>query len=97
VLTGVDTRESILAARSQERPSYLIPDLTALYEPYPAISEDGGRFRCGNSTAYVQDSTVTVEGLADELDSWRAACAAWWAATPDAAEATAPRVEWIEN
>ncbi|MGW9415274.1 HAD-IIA family hydrolase [Arthrobacter cupressi] len=97
VLTGVDSRESILAARALERPSYLIPDLTALYEPYPAISEDGGIFRCGGTSASVQDSTVTVSGSPDELNSWRAACAAWWSATPDAAEATAPRVEWIEN
>ena len=37
VLTGVDTRESILAARTLERPDYLINDLTDLYRPYPVM------------------------------------------------------------
>ena len=41
VLTGVDTRESILAARTLERPDYLINDLTDLYRPYPAMELDG--------------------------------------------------------
>ena len=35
VLTGVDTRESILAARTVERPDFLINDLTGLYRAVP--------------------------------------------------------------
>ncbi|MFF2844622.1 HAD-IIA family hydrolase [Paenarthrobacter sp. NPDC057981] len=94
VLTGVDTTSTILAARTDERPDYLLADLEGLYAPYPAITDDGGTFRCGAGSASVVDGTVTVIGHEDDLDAWRAACAAWWAAVPDAAEATAPQVEW---
>lgn len=94
VLTGVDTRESILAARTAERPSFLLNDLTDLYRPYPDVVDDGGTFRCGASSASVSDSTVTIMGATDDLDSWRAACAAWWFANPQAAEPTAPKLAW---
>ncbi|MEZ2388784.1 HAD-IIA family hydrolase [bacterium RCC_150] len=97
VLTGVDTRESILAARTSERPGYLLADLAELYEPYPAIVEDGASFRCGNATAAVLNGVVSVQGSDKDLDGWRAACAAWWSAHPDAAEATPPRLEWRDN
>ncbi len=97
VLTGVDTPESILAARSPERPGYLLADLTELHEPYPEIIEEDNAFRCGKASAAVQDGLITVSGSEQDLDAWRAACAAWWAANPDAAEATSPRLEWLEN
>ena len=54
VLTGVDTRESILAARTLERPDYLINDLTDLYRPYPVMESDAGQHRCGAASAVVR-------------------------------------------
>lgn len=95
VLTGVDTRETILAARTDERPGFLINDLTELYQPYPAVENDGGMFRCGDSTASAIGDGVQITGGKENLDSWRAACAAWWAANPHSAEATAPALEWL--
>ncbi|WP_457966683.1 HAD-IIA family hydrolase [Arthrobacter sp. D1-29] len=95
VLTGVDTRETILAARTAERPNYLINSLSDLHQPYPAIENADGVYRCGASSAVALDGTVRVEGNEDDLDSWRAACAAWWAAVPETAEAYAPRLEWL--
>ena len=98
VLTGVDTRETILAARTMERPTFLINDLTDLYRPYPAVGHDAdGRYRCGAASALVQGSTVQVTGDPADLDSWRAACAAWWAANPEAATALAPGLEWLDH
>ncbi|KRE76806.1 HAD-IIA family hydrolase [Arthrobacter sp. Soil763] len=98
VLTGVDTRESILAARTAERPTYLINDLTDLYRPYPAVEADaGGQFRCGAAAAVVHGNTVQVTGDPADLDSWRAACAAWWAATPETPTAQAPGLEWLHH
>lgn len=94
VLTGVDTRQTILAARTDERPTYLLTDLTELYEPYPEVTNDSGTFRCGAASATAGDGKVTVLGSEDDLDAWRAACAAWWAAVPDASEAQAPKLEW---
>ncbi len=97
VLTGVDTNESILAARTSERPDFVIRDLTELYLPYPSVEHDGGGFRCGTASASVDGNTVRICGDPGNLDSWRAACAAWWAANPDAASALAPDVEWNDR
>lgn len=98
VLTGVDTRESVLAARTMERPTFLINDLTDLYRPYPAVEhDDGGHYRCGAATASVEGTTVRVSGDPADLDSWRAACAAWWAANPETSTALAPGLEWLDH
>ena len=97
VLTGVDTRESILAARTRERPDYLINDLTDLYRPYPVIQFDAGQHRCGAASAAVHGGTVRVSGNPADLDAWRAACSAWWAAHPESAAALAPDLEWRDH
>lgn len=97
VLTGIDTLETMLAARTDERPRYIIHDLTGLYEPYPEIDNDGGTFRCGNATATVDGNVIRIAGPRDSLDSWRAACGAWWAARPDADSPTAPEFEWLDQ
>jgi glycerol 3-phosphatase-2 len=97
VLTGVDTRETILAARTAERPDYVINSLTDLHRPYPAVDHTDGTYRCGAATARVNGNTVHIHGDEDDLDAWRAACAAWWAATPEAAQAGVPRLEWLDH
>lgn len=89
VLTGVDSAQTALAARVDERPKYLIRTLGELYEEYPAVIADNGAYSCGAALARVSGSIVSISGREDDLNSWRAACAAWWAAhpamTPDAA------------
>ena len=134
VFTGVDTRESVLAARTAERPQYLLEDLDGLYAPYPEVvltcggsndggSNDGGAVdghggadddgggtggaggaipaadgrsaaSCGGVHARVIDGTITVSSSRDDLNGWRAACAAWWNAVPEADSPTAPALEW---
>ncbi|HEV7167016.1 MAG TPA: HAD-IIA family hydrolase [Micrococcaceae bacterium] len=99
VLTGVDTRESVLAARTAERPHYLLADLDGLYAPYPEVvvsggGTSGGGASCGGIHASVADGTITVSAGSDDLNGWRAACAAWWTAVPEAAAATTPAVQW---
>ena len=96
VLTGVDTRESILAARTLERPDYIIRDLTELYRPYPVVEHDAGRYRCGAASAVVQGQSVRISGDPADLDSWRAACSAWWAANPETTSALAPILQWLD-
>lgn len=97
VLTGVDTRESILAARSVERPDYIIENLAGLHRPYPDVTHDDGSYVCGRATARVANGAVGIIGGKDDLDSWRAACAAWWAATPDASAPQAPKLVWMDH
>jgi glycerol-1-phosphatase len=92
VLTGVDTVESILAARSAERPRYLLSNLGELYVPYPAVIADGGSFRCGQSAAAVESGRLRLSGSRDSLDTWRCACAAWWQAHPETDTALRPEL-----
>ncbi|MDI3194892.1 HAD-IIA family hydrolase [Pseudarthrobacter sp. AL07] len=97
VLTGVDTTASILAARTAERPDYIINSLSDLHRPYPAVNQTDGTHRCGASAARVSGDTVQISGSESDLDSWRAACAAWWTAVPDAARPTEPKLEWRDH
>ena len=94
VLTGVDTPLTALAARTPERPVYLIENLEELFMPYAVPQREGGRYVCGSTAAWVEGSTVVVDGESGNLDSWRAACAAWWAANPDVEDAQAPQIRW---
>jgi HAD superfamily hydrolase (TIGR01450 family) len=90
VLTGVDTVESILAARTAERPRYLLASLRDLYLPYPEVIADGGAFRCGDSVASVEAGVLRLTGSPDSLDTWRCACAAWWDTHPQTDAAIRP-------
>ena len=97
VLTGVDTRQTILAARAAERPDYIISNLADLHRPYPEVAHHDGTYACGAATARVANGAVGIIGSQDSLDSWRAACAAWWAATPDASTPQAPDLVWMDH
>ncbi|WP_421084706.1 HAD-IIA family hydrolase [Rothia nasimurium] len=94
VMTGVETFESILAAIPLERPTYLLTDLSGFFETYPEISceatTSGFTASGAGWTATAQGSELTISGQGKDVDSWRVACAAWWAAHPDIAEPTLP-------
>lgn len=92
VLTGVDSVQTALAACVNERPKYLIRSLGELYEEYPAITAEDEAYSCGTAVARVKGSTVNISGPEDGIDSWRAACAAWWAAHPNVAPDVAPEI-----
>jgi hypothetical protein len=40
---------------------------------------------------------VHISGDPADLDSWRAACSAWWAANPETTSALAPVLEWLDH
>lgn len=90
VLTGVDTVRTAIAAVPAQRPDLLLADLRDLFTPVAQSERDGDGFRCGDARAFVDGDTVHVEGGEDDLDAWRAACAAWWAVHPD--DAATPHV-----
>ncbi|WP_125616751.1 HAD-IIA family hydrolase [Specibacter cremeus] len=94
VLTGVDTALAALSARTAERPDFLLATLDDLYTGYPVVRRDGDAFTCGGAMAVVVDGGLRVGGAADDLDAWRAACAAWWSSTPELAAAAAPTIAW---
>ena len=95
VLTGVDTVESILAAITIERPTYIINNLSELFEEYPAIETEktisGFEARCATHSARADSETLAVTGDPESLNFWRIACAAWWAAHPDTQNTTYPQ------
>jgi HAD superfamily hydrolase (TIGR01450 family) len=97
VLTGVDTRETILAARAAERPTYIIENLGDLHRPYPEVTLDDGTYACGNASARVANGAVGIIGNQADINAWRAACAAWWAQTPEAAAPQAPKLVWLDH
>jgi hypothetical protein len=92
VLTGVDTVETILAARTAERPRYLLANLGDLYRPYPQVTSADGIFTCGRSSATVENGVVEISGDRSDLDTWRAACAAWWNERPETPAAFMPEL-----
>ncbi|MFJ6538086.1 HAD-IIA family hydrolase [Paenarthrobacter sp. NPDC091711] len=94
VLTGVDSVHSALAAHVDQRPDFLIGSLAELYQEYPTIRPDGVSYSCGEAVATATVTTVTVSGREDHLDSWRAACAAWWAMHPEVTPSAAPEVSF---
>lgn len=97
VLTGVDTAANALAAVTDQRPTYLFADLEQLHRPYPDITEQDGVFTCGESSAKVKDGVVIMGGGRDDLDAWRAGCAAWWTACPNQDRATLPQLKFTEE
>ncbi len=101
VLTGVDSGLSALQACTAQRPHFIIATLAELYQPYPSVAFDGGRATCHDAAAQVVTDDagelgLHITGHRDNADSWRAACAAWWAAVPAAAKATNPAITWHE-
>ncbi|WP_373689291.1 HAD hydrolase-like protein [Rothia santali] len=100
VLTGVQTPEDLLNARTAERPTYVIEDLRRLFDEYAApevtASEgDGARARVGDRASAVADAgTVTIEAERGSMDGWRAGMSAWWAAHPEEDSATGAEIRW---
>lgn len=94
VLTGVDSGESALTARTAERPRFIIDTLADLYHPYPVVTFDAGHVSCGAAAATVIDGLLVIDGSATDTDTWRAACAAWWAEVPETEAATNPVIHW---
>ncbi|GAA4799911.1 HAD-IIA family hydrolase [Rothia endophytica] len=97
VMTGVDTYQSVLAAITIERPTYIIETLEGFFEPYPQIDVEvtptGARAEAAGFVAEVKGNELTLNGAGAEVDCWRVACAAWWVAHPDVHEAPkAPEV-----
>lgn len=102
VMTGVQSMEDVLNARSPERPTFVLGNLRDIFDEYraPTVQES-----CGEAVAEIPDvaratadaSTVRVESTegAEELLVWRTAFSAWWAAHPDADVATDAEVHWL--
>ncbi|HWU20962.1 MAG TPA: HAD-IIA family hydrolase [Nocardioides sp.] len=91
VLTGVTRLEQLVAARPDERPTYLARDLAGLSTPHPEVQGSDGRWVVGGWSARCEDGGLEIGGNGEGDDWWRAVAAASWAhldRTGDAAEVT---------
>lgn len=79
VLTGIDRPKQLLAAKPEERPQFILPDLTALTDGYVAPELVKGEWRCGDARVAVDgiDVRIVKAGI-DRLHLLRAGCAAIW-------------------
>ncbi|MDO4254896.1 MAG: HAD-IIA family hydrolase [Kocuria sp.] len=106
VLTGIDTPETILGATTPERPQIMINTLEDLFHPVPMAQvvastnrTDGAassmvEARCGDAMARAAAEHVNITGDRQDLNAWRAACAAWWTLKPQVSEAKVPQISW---
>lgn len=79
VLTGVTGLGELVAARPEERPTYLSPDLAGLVEPCGAPERDGADHVLGGWSATVRSGAVAVAGDGSPADWWRVVAVASWA------------------
>jgi glycerol 3-phosphatase-2 len=93
VLTGVTGPRDLVDAATDQRPTFVAPDLSGLFRVHPQPRRDGDAWVCGTARAQVRDGVLLWEESrasgSDALDGLRAACAAAW----DAGDAGRP-VAW---
>jgi len=79
VLTGVTGLPELVAARPEERPIYLAPDLEGLLvtHPAPQVSADGVTLG-GWSARTRADGALVVDGHGEPADWWRVVAVAGW-------------------
>ncbi|MDO5619497.1 HAD-IIA family hydrolase [Kocuria sp.] len=106
VLTGVDTPESILGAVTEQRPDMVVGTLAELFDPLPgtdtsvsAANHDDDASAtvsatCGQASARAGADGITIDGTPEDLNAWRAACAAWWSLHPEVTQAGVPEIHW---
>ena len=78
VLTGVTGLAELVAARPQERPTYLSVDLAGLAAAHPAVVVEQGAASLRGWTAQSDDLSLTVTGHGERDDWWRVVAAAAW-------------------
>ncbi len=78
VLTGVTGLPELVAARPEERPTYLAPDLGGLLSAHPEVEKSDGGWAAGGWTAVVDDGALRVSGSGEPADWWRAVAACGW-------------------
>lgn len=78
VFTGVTGLSELVTARSDERPTYLGADLTALGRTHEVPECRDGRWLHGGWCATVRGGSLVVEGGGATDDWWRVVAAAGW-------------------
>ncbi|WP_244927886.1 HAD-IIA family hydrolase [Nocardioides sp. W7] len=83
VLTGVTGLAELVAARPEERPTYVAPDLGGLAEACGAPEIVDGEVRLAGWAARIDGGRPTVVGQGSTADWWRVVAVASWAHLDD--------------
>ncbi len=78
VLTGVTDLRVLAAAPAVQRPTYLSPDLSGLFEPHPVPARTDEGWGCGGWRVLTTDGRLVVTGEGSPADWWRAVAVAAW-------------------
>jgi glycerol-1-phosphatase len=79
VLTGVTGLPELVAAREDQRPTYVAADLGGLLEAHESPTEEEPGWSLGGWRAEVDDGRLGVTGTGSSDDWWRVVAAAAWA------------------
>lgn len=79
VLTGVTGLEELVAARPEERPTYVAPDLGGLLVAHEVPVRDHATFESGGWWARVEDGRLSVTGAGNEITWWQVVAQTAWA------------------
>jgi HAD superfamily hydrolase (TIGR01450 family) len=79
VLTGIAGNQELLGAKSDERPNYILSDLSELFLPYPPLKRSKTAVNCGASEVQiVGDRLMLSSGNPTAIDTIRAAADLVW-------------------
>jgi glycerol 3-phosphatase-2 len=78
VLTGVTGLAELVAARPEQRPTYVSADLGGLLEAHRPPADQDGAVVLGGWRARVESGRLVVDGDGDPGDRWRVCAVAGW-------------------
>lgn len=79
VMTGVATRKELIGAKPEDRPDFILGNLSELFAHYPVIKSTRHGVKVGKSAVEkLGNKVVLVDGKPDSLDSLRAATSVVW-------------------
>ncbi|CUR59039.1 Hydrolase [metagenome] len=78
VLTGVTGLGELVAAKPEERPTYLASDLAGLLQVHPDVEQSGDTWAVGGWQGTVQDGALVITGQGSIDDWWRCVASVAW-------------------
>ena len=79
VMTGIVTRKELLAANPEDRPKFILQDLTGLLKRYQSPKSTKRGAKCGDAIVeLLGDRVVVVSGNPQSLETLKAACHLIW-------------------
>jgi HAD superfamily hydrolase (TIGR01450 family) len=79
VMTGIVTRKELLAANPEDRPKFVLQDLTGLFKRYQSPKSTKRGAKCGDAIVeLLGDRVVVVSGNPQSLETLKAACHLIW-------------------